>query len=129
MTNKKDFIKKYKKDGDTYTIEYLDGSIVEYICSDSNHEQFLIETMLEQITDICNTKSFEKEEFKKNANAVSALTSSVLCVVSHINDNELSTYIFLLLAYFNFIGIVEHKKQLNYLKKFKMFLEMNPHLE
>ena len=36
-------IKKYEKDGNYYKVEYINGEISEYYCTNDSHEQELIE--------------------------------------------------------------------------------------
>lgn len=129
MKNKSVFIKRYEKDGREYKVEYLDGSVATYICPDDDHEQFIIDTMLEQINNTCTIQNYDKEKFKRDANIISAITSSILLSVSTHNNEELAGAVMLLVAYFNICGIIKHKNNLKTLKKFKMFLEMHPDLD
>lgn len=41
-------IKSYQKDGCNYHIEYLDGSINDYVCYDDKEESRIVSTMFEQ---------------------------------------------------------------------------------
>ena len=83
MKNKEVIIKRYEKDGREYKIEYLDGSVATYICPDDEHEQFIIDTMLEQLNDISSMQNYDKEKIKPEANRVLVITSSILYLFSN----------------------------------------------
>lgn len=122
-------IKKYEKDGNYYKVEYINGEISEYYCTNDSHEQELIDKMLEQIKSEQSQEKIDKSIFRRNRNIVSATTATLLTSTAILSNEDLSGTVMMLVAYYSLCRIIKHQKRINELKKLKMFLEMNPYLD
>lgn len=122
-------IKKYEQNGSNYSIEYLDGSMNNYVCYNTEEEDNIKKLMIEQLKERQDNINLDELYKLKNieflASIIGALGSSVF-----YNNKEyflaLLTFIFLTV---NLKGYRNKNKKVKELKKAKLFLEMIGDLE
>ena len=129
LTNPETIIKDYVKNGDNYTVSYMDGSESSYYCVEENHGEILRQTMLLQAYERQGLESINMMKTRKDLSLV-ALLLSVLCTVSFIKNKHaaLSPFTILLMAGL-LIKRSEYAYKLKELKKYKLFFELLPHLD
>lgn len=116
-------IKRYKKDGNNYTIEYLNGDISTFYSTGDNDEQNIMNTMIEQIIERQDKIDIISINNLKHLGVCTSLFSAVMLYANIIHENrELLLPILGLIS-----GIIISKnesKKIKELKKYKLFLEM-----
>lgn len=117
-------IKKYKKDGHIYTIEYMNGDISSFCSTDENSEQKIIDTMVDQIIERQDKININLLNNIKNLGLCTSLFSVASLYANFINDKK-ELLLFPVLGLIIGIKIYNDQvKNIHELKKYKMFLEM-----
>ena len=117
-------IKKYFKNGNNYTIQYLDGTNFDYCSLASNEEQNIKCNMIKQAIERqvnISTKSIS------TINYVSLLNSILSAIGTSIgikNNKEILSIILFILLPFSLYNYKKSSSKLNELKKYRMFLEL-----
>ena len=117
-------INKYIREGNNYTIEYLNGDISSFYSTDENQEQKIIKTMVRQIVERQDRMDINDIVFKRDLCAQLCLASSILMPALVLREKEglLLLPIAGLIAGLNLCS--DHNAKINELKKYKLFLEM-----
>lgn len=117
-------IKNYKKNGNCYHVEYLDGTTSDYVCYDDNESQRLEGIMVNQALDRQGMMNIEKIEKTRNVDCACAVLTSLYTSFLY-NQNKFTLCTLMLVntgAWIHFAR--SNTTKVNELKKYKLFLEM-----
>ena len=117
-------IKRYKKDGNEYTILYMDGSVSSYFSNEENEENIIKEKMIEQAKERDAVYNLNQLQPVTNKNLVGVISSAIGLGVGEIADADLLKLAAIFLLGFNISNVNSNKKKINELKKYKLFLEL-----
>lgn len=121
-------IKSFSNNGDNFSLEYLDGSVSSYVCSNNNERQRIINLMIKQAEERQENINLDKLELRKKCDLIITAISSVVASV-HINNNkQLLLVLLFLFVFINYEYKITNRK-VKELKKYKLFLELLPYLE
>lgn len=122
-------IKRLNYDNNNFCIEYFDGTISQYYCSDPNHLKELKTKMLEQAIERqlqFSLVDFEREEFIK-ASIYFILMLGLNYAV--ITEKDLLTWICIFLIAYNIKRHIKMEKHKRELKKYAIFFDLYDDLE
>lgn len=121
-------IKALQNKGNSYSIEYLDDSSSHYFCSDSKELQRIKDLMIEQAIQRQKNMDIKTFDFIKNTYLGGSFISSLaISITQNQNKNALSC-LFLISLLFGIYKYRDSSKKIKELKKYKLFLELLPHL-
>lgn len=117
-------IKSYRANGDNYHIEYLDGSVNDYICSDKDEERKILGIMFEQA--IKRQEMFNEDDynFKTELWRAVKISGLVSFALSFTQKHFTASLITILLTLFASQMKYANNTVKKELYKYKYFLEM-----
>ena len=124
-----EIIKKYKKDGYSYHIEYLHGSSSDYTCYNDEEDKKIQKLMLKQATDRNNKIKECYLEKSRDINKGFAI-ASMIGTVYFTSDSKMLLALLSTAVLLPTVTLWKRRsKTLNELRKYRMFLEMAKDLE
>lgn len=121
-------IKKLQNNGDSYSIEYLDGSSSCYFCSNSNELQKIKDIMIEQAKERQENMDVKNFDFIKSTYLSGSVISSLAVSLAQNKNKNILSGFFLAFLLFNIYKYRDSSKKIKELKKYKLFLELLPNL-
>ena len=122
-------IKKYIRRDNSYTIEYLDGTVSNYYCSALDHEEKIKIKMLDQAIERQNVVSISNLNIKKRSELLIFTISSLSTIALLSSNMPLFSFFTILALLFSATKSLETSKKVKELKKYELFFELIPHLD
>ncbi|MBQ6841320.1 MAG: hypothetical protein IJO63_04315 [Bacilli bacterium] len=122
-------IKKFSYRGTSFHIEYFDGSVSDYYCSDPNHANEVKSLMYSQAGQ--RQEIMQNKDYKVGRTMLlfTELVSGLGVHFSIKSEDDLMTFLYSLLIAFNLLVLSHGAKVERELEKFKLFFEMYDHLD
>lgn len=117
-------IKSYFRDGCNYEVEYLDGSIAKYYCSNELEESRLENLMLKQALERQEKVNVKEMEVYKELSRIAAYLSSIACVLSIEEQKSVFALILGILCISSIKEFREKREMLNELKKYQIYIDI-----